>query len=183
MKAFIDDHRADYGVEPICKVLPIAPSTYYAHAARKADPALRSRRAKIDDALVPEIRRVWDENFAVYGVRKVWRQMLREGHDVARCTIARLMRKMGLSGVIRGKRVKTTVLDEALAETINGLYKAEVIWRKGPWRSFEAVEFATLEWVDWFNNRRPLEPIAFRPPAEADAAYDANLEVPAQLAA
>src|SRR5690606_32747882 len=109
MKAFIDDHRADYGVEPICKVLPIAPSTYYAHAARKADPALRSRRAKRDDALMPEIRRVWDENFAVYGVRKVWRQMRRERFEVARCTVARLMKRLGLRGVIRGKPARTTI--------------------------------------------------------------------------
>ena len=101
--------------------------------------------------------------------------MLREGHDVARCTIARLMRKMGLSGVIRGKRVKTTVLDKALAETINGLYKAEVIRRKGSWRSFEAVEFATLEWVDWFNHRRLLEPIGNIPPAEAEEQYYAAI--------
>lgn len=114
MKAFINDHRADYGVEPICKVLPIAPSMYYAHAARKANPALRSRCAKIDDALVPEIRRVWEENFAVYGVRKVWRQMRRERFEVARCTVARLMKRLGLRGVIRGKPVRTTVSDPKL---------------------------------------------------------------------
>ena len=290
MKAFIDDHRADYGVEPICKVLPIAPSTYYAHAARKADPALRSRRAKIDDALVPEIRRVWDENFAVYGVRKVWRQMRRERFEVARCTVARLMKRLGLRGVIRGKPVRTTLsdpkltcpldrvhrqftadrpnalwvsdftyvstwqgfvyvafvidvfarrivgwrasssartdfvldaleqalyarkpvgpdrlvhhsdrgvqyvsiryterlaeaglepsvgsvgdsYDNALAETINGLYKAEVIHRRPSWRTRDEVEWATLAWVDWFNNRRLLEPIGNIPPAEAEQAY------------
>jgi putative transposase len=87
----IDDHRGAYGVEPICRVLPIAPSTYHAHAARRADPARLSTRARRDDALKPEVQRVFEENFRVYGVRKVWRQLKREGHDVARCTVARLM--------------------------------------------------------------------------------------------
>jgi transposase InsO family protein len=295
MIAFIDDHRASYGVEPICKVLPIAPSTYHAHAAKRADPGKLSARAKRDMALQPEIARVFAENFEVYGVRKVWRQMVRERFDVARCTVERLMRGVGLQGVIRGKPVRTTVQDKAapcpldhvnrvfhapapnrlwlsdftyvstwsgfvyvafvidayarrivgwrvsrtahasfvldaleqalherrpaikgglvhhsdrgaqyvsiryterlaeagiepsvgsvgdsydnaLAETINGLYKAEVIHRRGPWRSFEAVEFATLEWVDWFNNRRLLEPIGNIPPAEAEERYYAMLD-------
>jgi putative transposase len=286
MIAFIDDHREAYGVEPICKVLPIAPSTYHEHAAKRADPAKLSARAKRDVSLKVQIRRVFAENFEVYGVRKVWRQLKREGFDIARCTVERLMRSLGLHGVIRGKPVKTTVSDKAapcpldhvkrqfqaarpnvlwvsdftyvatwqgfvyvafvidtfarrivgwrasrtaqtgfvldaleqalyerrpvhrsglvhhsdrgsqyvaikyterlaeagiepsvgsvgdsydnaLAETINGLYKAEVIHRRGPWRSFEAVEFATLEWVDWFNHRRLLEPIGNIPPAEA----------------
>lgn len=295
MTAFIDDHRDAYGVEPICRVLPIAPSTYHEHAARKRDPSRRPAREQRDADLRDEIRRVFEANFGVYGVRKVWRQMKREGFDVARCTVARLMRSMGLKGVVRGKRVKTTIsakaapcpldrvnrqfqaprpnvlwvsdftfvatwrgfvyvafvidtfarrivgwrvsrtahtdfvldaleqalhdrrpfagsglvchsdrgsqyvsiryterlaeagiepsvgsvgdsYDNALAETINGLFKAEVIHRCGPWRNFEAVEFATLEWVDWFNNRRLLEPIGNIPPAEAEAAYYANLE-------
>jgi putative transposase len=295
MIAFIDDHRQVYGVEPICKVLPIAPSTYHAHVARRADPAKLSARKRQDMALTPEIARVFAENFDVYGVRKVWRQMVRERFDVARCTVERLMRGMGLQGVIRGKHVRTTVQDKAapcpldhvnrqfhapapnvlwvsdftyvstwtgfvyvafvidvyarrivgwrasrtahasfvldaleqalherrpvrrgglvhhsdrgsqyvsiryterlaeagvepsvgsvgdsydnaLAETINGLYKAEVIHRRGPWRSFEAVEFATLEWVDWFNNRRLLEPIGNIPPAEAEERYYAMLD-------
>jgi putative transposase len=295
MIAFIDDHRASYGVEPICKVLPIAPSTYHDHLAKRADPANRSARALRDMALKPEIARVFEENFEVYGVRKVWRQMVREGFDVARCTVERLMQDMGLQGVIRGKPVRTTVQDKAapcpldhvnrqfhapapnrlwlsdftyvstwsgfvyvafvidvyarrivgwrvsrtahasfvldaleqalherrpvskgglvhhsdrgsqyvsiryterlveagiepsvgsvgdsydnaLAETINGLYKAEVIHRRGPWRSFEAVEFATLTWVDWFNNRRLLEPIGNIPPAEAEERYYAMLD-------
>ncbi len=98
MKAFIDDHRAVYGVEPICRVLPIAPSTYRAHAACAADPSRASARVRRDAALRPEITRVWEGNFKVYGVRKVWRQLLREGIDVARCTVARLMRQMGLQG-------------------------------------------------------------------------------------
>ena len=98
MKAFIDEHRDGYGVEPICRVLPIAPSTYRAHAACAADPGRASARVRRDDALRPEIRRVWKDNFEVYGVRKVWRQLRREGTDVARCTVARLMAQMGLKG-------------------------------------------------------------------------------------
>ena len=295
MIGFIDDHRGVYGVEPICKVLPIAPSTYRAQAARRRDPATLPARARRDAALMPEIARVFEENFRVYGVRKVWRQLKREGHDLARCTVARLMRGMGLQGVIRGKPVRTTISDKAapcpldhvnrqfkaprpnalwvsdftyvatwsgfayvafiidayarrivgwrvsrtahtgfvldtleqalherrplhrgglvhhsdrgsqyvsihyterlaqagiepsvgsvgdsydnaLAESINGLYKAEVIHRRGPWRSLEAVEFATLEWVDWFNHRRLLEPIGNIPPAEAEALYYAAQE-------
>jgi putative transposase len=293
---FIDEHRAIYGVEPICRVLPIAPSTYRAHAARRSDPGKLPGRLQRDAALNVEIRRVYEENFGVYGVRKVWRQLNREGIAVARCTVARLMRRMGLQGVVRGKTVRTTIsnaavpcpldrvnrqfkaprpnvlwvsdftyvatwagfvyvafvidafarrivgwrvcrtahagfvldaleqalherrpvrggglvhhsdrgvqylsikyterlaeagiepsvgsigdsYDNALAETINGLYKAEVIHRRGPWPSFEAVEFATLEWVDWFNNRRLLEPIGNIPPAEAEAAYYAQLQM------
>ncbi|MBB4620124.1 transposase InsO family protein [Sphingomonas abaci] len=296
MVSFIDAHRKVYGVEPICRVLPIAPSTYHAHAARRIEPTRRSARARRDDALGPEVRRVFEENFRVYGVRKVWRQLRREGFDVARCTVARLMRAMGLAGVIRGKPVRTTVSDKAapcpldrvnrqfrapapnmlwvsdftyvatwagfvyvafvidtyarrivgwrasrsahagfvldaleqalhdrrpmrggglvhhsdrgsqyvsikyterlaeagiepsvgsvgdsydnaLAETINGLYKAEVIYRRGPWRSFEAVEYATLEWVDWFNHRRLLEPIGNIPPAEAEEQYYAAANI------
>ena len=110
---FIDEHREDYGVEPICNVLPIAPSTYRAHARRIADPSRLSDRAKRDAALRPAIQRVWDENFQVYGVRKVWRQLNREGIAVARCTVARLMTEMGLAGAVRGKGMKTTVPDPA----------------------------------------------------------------------
>jgi len=109
MIAFIDDHRGAYGVEPICKVLPIAPSTYHAHVAKRRDPAKLSARARQDARLKSEVRRVFDENFRVYGVRKVWRQLKREGFDVARCTVSRLMRDMGLQGVIRGKTIKTTI--------------------------------------------------------------------------
>ncbi|RSX31431.1 IS3 family transposase [Sphingomonas koreensis] len=296
MVSFIDAHRKVYGVEPICRVLPIAPSTYHAHTARRIEPTKRSARARRDDALGPEVRRVFEENFRVYGVRKVWRQLRREGLDVARCTVARLMRAMGLAGVIRGKPVRTTIsdraapcpldrvnrqfrapapnrlwvsdftyvatwagfvyvafvidtyarrivgwrasrtthasfvldaleqalhdrrpvhrgglvhhsdrgsqyvsikyterlaeagfepsvcsvgdsYDNALAETINGLYKAEVIHRRGPWRNFEAVEYATLEWVDWFNHRRLLEPIGNIPPAEAEEQYYAAADI------
>jgi putative transposase len=109
MKAFIDDYRSAYGVEPICKVLPIAPSTYYLHASRKANPELRSKRSKRDEALSDQIRRLWEDNFQAYGARKVWLQLRREEKAVARCTVERLMGKLGLKGVVRGKRVKTTI--------------------------------------------------------------------------
>jgi putative transposase len=295
MISFVDDHRAVYGVEPICKVLPIAPSTYHARVAQRADLAKASARARRDAALCTEIRRVFEANFAVYGVRKIWRQLGREGVSAARCTVARLMRQMGLRGVIRGKGARTTISDKAmpcpadrvnrqfrasrpnllwladftyvatwqgfvyvafvidafarrivgwrvsrtthaafvldaleqalhdrrpvrasglihhsdrgvqyvsihyterlgqagiepsvgsvgdsydnaLAETVNGLFKTEVVRRRGPWRSLEAVEFATLEWVDWFNHRRLLEPIGNMPPAEAEEQYYAQLQ-------
>ena len=113
MIAFIDDHRGSHGVEPICKVLPIAPSTYHDHVAKRMNPEKLSVRAKRDVALKPEISRVFKENFEVYGVRKVWRQLKRESVDVARCTVARLMREMGLHGVIRGKPLRTTISDRA----------------------------------------------------------------------
>lgn len=300
MKAFVDEHRAVYGVEPICRVLPIAPSTYYGHAHCQAAPERRSPRTRRDEVLSGHIQRVWEENFQVYGVRKVWRQLKREGVVVARCTVERLMRRLGLQGVVRGKPVKTTISDKAtpcsldkvnrqfraerpnalwvsdftyvstwqgfvyvafvidvfarrivgwrvsssartdfvldaleqalyarrpvgqgslihhsdrgvqyvsiryterlaeagvepsvgsvgdsydnaLAETINGLYKAEVIHRRS-WQNREAVELATLEWVDWFNHRRLLEPIGNMPPAEAEAIYYQQLTESAQAA-
>jgi transposase InsO family protein len=115
MIAFIDDHRDAYGVEPICRVLPIAPSTCYTHAARRAEPDRLPVRAKRDAALMVEIQRVYEANFCVYGVRKVWRQLAREGIVAARCTVARLMRAMGLAGVVRGKKVRTTVPNPAAA--------------------------------------------------------------------
>ena len=301
MITFVDAFRDDHGVEPICCVLEIAPSTYHEHVRRRENPVTAPARVQRDAEMMKEIRRVFDENFQVYGVRKVWRQLQREGFDVARCTVARLMKKMALQGVIRGRRIRTTVADKAkpcpldhvnrqfkaprpnvlwvsdftyvatwqgfvyvafvidayarrivgwrvsrsahagfvldaleqalhdrrpvsgglvhhsdrgvqyvsikytqrlaeaglvpsvgsvgdsydnaLAETINGLYKAEVIHRRGPWRLLEAVEYATLEWVDWFNNRRLLQPIGHVPPAEAEAAYYASLEEPAAIAA
>ncbi len=113
MIAFIDDHRDVYGVEPICKVLPIAPSTYYAHRVQRRDPARRSCRALRDDGLRSEVARVFTQNFEVYGVRKVWRQLMREGVDIARCTVERLMRELGLQGIIRGKPARTTIQDKA----------------------------------------------------------------------
>lgn len=113
MIAFIDNHHGAYGVQPICGVLPIAPSTYHAHVAKRRDPARLSARARQDVALKIEVRRVFDENFSVYGVHKVWRQLKREGFDVARCTVSRLMRDMGLQGIVRGKPVKTTISDKA----------------------------------------------------------------------
>jgi putative transposase len=241
MVTFIDQHRGAYGVEPICAELPIAPSMFYEHKAREANPERLSARHIRDVVLEVEIRRVWEENFRVYGARKVWRQLNREQIYVARCTVERLMRKLGLQGVTRGRSYKTTISDDtaarpadlvqreftatrpnqlwvadithvatwrgvayvafvidvfarcivgwrvwnslktdlvldALAETINGLYKTEVIRPRGPWRHIDEVEYATLEWVDWFNNRRLLEPIGDVPPAEFEQAYYDDLE-------
>ena len=291
--AFIDENRHRFGVEPICRVLRIAPSAYWCHAARRRDPSLRSDRAIRDETLVAEIERIWQSNFRVYGAQKVWRQLRREGWAVARCTVERLMRRLGIKGAVRGKTIRTTIpdpaapcpqdrvnrqfkadrpnqlwvtdftyvstwqgwlyvafvidvyarrivgwrasrsmhtdfvldaleqalyarqpqpgelvchsdrgsqyvsiryterlaeagiepsvgskgdsYDNALAETINGLYKAEVIHRRGPWKTREAVEIATLEWVTWFNHHRLLEPIGYRTPAEAEDHYYRNL--------
>jgi putative transposase len=291
MVAFIDDHRTTYGVEPICRVLPIAPSTYFRHKALQRDPTKRSARAQQDEVLQAIIRRVWTEQQQVYGSVKVWKQMGRENLRAARCRVRRLMKDMGLRGAVRGRAWVTTThapgapvplpdlvdrhfvatrpnqlwvsdftyvatwrgfvyvafvidvfarrivgwrvssslqtdfvldaleqaiyerrddtpvglvhhsdrgtqylsmrytdrladaaiapsvgsrgdsYDNALAESVIGLFKTEVIRRKGPWRHLEAVEFATLEWVDWFNHRRLLEPIGYIPPAEYEARY------------
>jgi transposase InsO family protein len=295
MVTFIDQHRDVSGVEPICAVLPIAPSTYFLRKAQQQEVTPRSARAQRDGELRTAIQRVWDENDQVYGPRKVWKQLRRERTRVARCTIERLMREMGLRGVSRrrawtittrpdpisarptdlvdrhftatrpnqlwvadftyvatwrgfvyvafvidvfarrivGWRVSASLAtdfvldaleqaiyerrgpgvedlvhhsdrgpqylsmrytdrlteagiepsvgsrgdsyDNALAESIIGLFKTEVIQRKGPWRHLEAVEFATLTWVDWFNTRRLLEPIGYVPPAEYEADYYAHL--------
>ena len=288
MVPFIDAQRETYGVEPMCAVLPIAPATYFRHQAYQVHPDRRCRRAQRDAWLRTQIQRVWDENFAVYGPRKVWQQLRREGVAVARCTVERLMRQMGLHGAVRGRTFTTTHADDsaarpadlvkrefvatrpnqlwvadltyvatwrgfvyvafvidvfarrivgwrvssslrtdlaldaleqalyarptsdelvhhsdrgsqylsiryterlaeagvepsvgsvgdsfdnALAESVIGLYKTEVIRRLGPWRHLEAVEFATLEWVDWFNHRRLLTPIGHVPPAEFEQQY------------
>jgi transposase InsO family protein len=290
MTTYIDEHRDRYGVEPICALLPIAPSTYY--DSRSRPPSARTLR---DAALKVQIGRVHEENYGVYGARKVWRQLHREGTPVARCTVERLMAELGLRGAVRGKTRRTTTPDEtvprpadlvdrdfsadrpnqlwvadltyvatwsgfvyasfiidaysrfivgwqtsrslrtdlaldalemaiwrrregleglvhhsdrggqylairyterlaeaggvtsvgsrgdsydnALAETIIGLYKTELIRRRGPWKGIDDVEYATLEWVDWFNHRRLLEPIGNVPPAEFEAAYHRK-EVP-----
>jgi putative transposase len=299
MVSFISDHRAEYGVESICANLPIAPSTFYEHKAREADLNRLPDRAKRDLELCIDIQRVWEENFQVYGARKVWRQMNREDIEVARCTIERLMKHQGIEGARRGRSCRTTIpdnaaerpadlvqrqfvadrpnqlwvadithvatwsgfayvafvtdvfarrivgwrvartmrtdlvldaleqalwarggaqgvihhsdrgsqylsiryterlaeaglessvgsvgdsYDNALAETINGLYKTEIIHRRGPWRTVDDVEYATLEWVDWFNHRRLLEPIGNIPPAELELAYYRQLEESAMAA-
>ncbi len=127
MIAFIDDHREVYGVEPICRVLPIAPSTYHARVAERADPAKSSPRARRDLVLMERIRRVHEANFGVYGARKVWRQLGREGIAVARCTVERLMRRMGLRGAVRGKETRTTIADKAApcpADKVNRRFRA-----------------------------------------------------------
>jgi transposase InsO family protein len=159
--------------------LPIAPSTYFERVAQRQDPMRPSARAQRDQALKPEVARVFAENFAVYGVRKVWRQMMREGFPVARCTIERLMHaeRLAEAGIEPSVGSVGDSYDNALAETINGFYKAGVIHRRGPWRSFEAVEYATLEWVDWFDHRRLLEPIGNVSPAEAEEQYYAAAEI------
>jgi putative transposase len=162
MIAFIDEHRARHGVEPICRVLPIAPSTYHAHAARRADPSKLPARAQRDVTLRTEIRRVYEENFRVYGVRKVWRQLLREGTAVARCTVARLMRTMGLQGVVRGKRVRTTISNAAAPcplDRVNRQFKAprpNALWVSdftyvATWVGFVYVAFV----IDTFARRIP----------------------------
>ena len=115
MTTFIDAHRDVYGVEPICAVLPIAAGTHLECKAREADRSRCPTRARHDSQLREEIRRVWEENFRAYGVRKVWRQLHREGIAVVRCTVARLMRELGLRGVVRGRRVKTTTPVEKFA--------------------------------------------------------------------
>lgn len=112
---FIDNHREEYGVEPICRVLPIAPSTYHKHDGKRPDPARRSERAQQDGRLSEEIRRVFTQNFGAYGARKAWRQLLREGFAVARFTVERFMRKMGLQGVVRGKAARTTISGQGFA--------------------------------------------------------------------
>jgi len=158
--AFIDAHRETCGAEPICKLLPIAPSTYHAHAARRADPTKLSARAKSDSALRVEIRRVWEENFRVYGVRKIWLQLAREGIVVARCTVARLMRAMGLQGAVRGKPVRTTVSDKAAPcplDRVNRQFQAprpDALWVSdftyvSTWTGFVYVAFV----IDAFARR------------------------------
>jgi putative transposase len=160
MIAFIDDRREAYGVEPICRVLPIAPSTYHAHVAQRTDPVRASARARRDVGLRVEIRRVFDENFGVYGVRKVWRQLAREGTATARCTVARLMRQMGLRGVVRGKETRATGADKAApspADRVNRQFRAprpNALWVSdftyvATWQGFAYVAFV----IDAFARR------------------------------
>jgi transposase InsO family protein len=171
MIAFIDEHRARHGVEPICRVLPIAPSTYHTHAARRADPAKLSARARRDIILRTEIRRVYEENFRVYGVRKVWRQLLRERIAVARCTVARLMRAMSLQGVVRGKTMRTTISNAAAPcplDRVNRQFKAprpNALWVSdftyvATWAGFVYVAFI----IDVFARRIPR--VGLRPPED-----------------
>ena len=160
MKAFIDDHRGVYGVEPICKVLPIAPSTYREHAARRVDPGRAPARERRDAGFRDDIRRVFEANFEVYGVRKVWHQMRREGIDVARCTVARLMRQMGLKGAVRGRTVRTTISNPATPcplDRVNRQFKApcpNALWVSdftyvATWAGFVYVAFV----IDVFARR------------------------------
>jgi transposase InsO family protein len=161
MVQFIDAHRTRFGVEPICVVLPIAPSVYYELKAREREPDRRPARVRLDEQLGEQIRRVWRENRAVYGVRKVWNQLQREGVAVARCTVARLMRRLGLAGVVRGGKFKvTTVPDTAMtrppdlvarqftAERPNQLWVADLTYVP-TWRGFVYVAFV----IDVFSRR------------------------------
>jgi putative transposase len=150
MIAYIDAHRDRFGVEPICSALQCAPSTYWSAKRRP-----RCARAIRDEQLCREIARVHAENFAVYGADKVWAQLHREGVPVARCTVERLMRRLGLRGAVRGKRFRTTVSDTAADRP----------------RDLVDLELATLEWVDWFNHRRLFEDHGRIPPAEFEAMF------------
>ena len=152
MVRFIDEHRGVHGVEPICAQLPIAPSTYYTHRARRANPALLPPRAKRDAELREKIRKVWEDNYQVYGVRKVWRQLRRDGVRVARCTVQRLMRAEGLRGAVRGRTTWTTRQDDGLdrpadrvnrdftARCPNQLWVADLTY-VATWRGFVYVAF------------------------------------------
>jgi putative transposase len=152
MTRFVDEHRSMYGVEPICRVLPIAPSTYYLHVGRRADPAKQPARQQRDVALLPQVRRAWDENQQVYGAKKVWKQLQRERWVVARCTVERLMRQLGIRGVVRGKAVRTTMPDPARRcplDRVNRQFKAErpdQLWVSdytfvSTWQGFAYVAF------------------------------------------
>ena len=128
MRSFVDEHRDAFGVEPICRQLQIAPSGYRRHVALRRNPEQCSQRVRRDEALIPEIERVWQVNLQVYGAEKVWRQLNREGVVVARCTVERLMRRQGLRGVVRGKVVRTTITDSKAAcplDRVNRQFKAE----------------------------------------------------------
>ncbi len=160
MISFIDEHRSVFGVEPICRLLPIAPSTYYENVAKRLDVDRLSVRARSDIALKIEIRRVFEANFRVYGVRKVWRQLKREGFDIARCTVARLMRSMGLQGIIRGKPIRTTIPDNTAPsplDRVNRQFKAPApnrLWVSdftyvATWQGFVYVAFV----IDAFARR------------------------------
>ena len=176
MIRFIDDHRADHGVEPICRVLPIAPATFYDNKAKLADPSRLSDRAKRDEQLKPEIERVFEENLKVYGVRKVWHQMRREGFDIARCTVARLMKDIGIEGVIRSKKPRTTIPDKALPcplDKVNRQFHApapNVLWVSdftyvATWQGFEPPPVcrrlrSKYGWSLW---KKVTEQTGFRP--------------------
>ena len=164
MIGFVDDHRGAYGVEPICRVLKIAPSTYHAHDARRRRPDTAPPRVRRDGALSVEIRRVFDENFQVYGVRKVWRQLVREGEDVARCTVARLMRRMGLQGVIRGRRVRTTISDRAAPCPLDRVNRQFRGWLKEKGVKATEVETPAMAhvWPLWRDNLTEIAPLLFQ---------------------
>jgi transposase InsO family protein len=183
MYAFFDSHHETCGVEPICRVLQISPSGYYKHRLRTSDPRRRSARAQRDDTLAAEVQRGYRENHEDHGPPKVWRQLRCEGTPVARCTVDRLMRAAGLQGVVRGRRVRTTRPTEPVCERpldlVQRQFQAErpiQLWIAdftyvATWRGFDDVEYATLEWVAWFNRQRLLEPLGYLPPAEYEEQF------------
>ena len=160
MVVFIDEHRETYGVEPICNQLPTAPSVYYEAKERERDPSRNPARVVRDTELREEIERVWKENFGVYGARKVWLQLKRESVPVARCTVARLMRQMGLRGVVRGRKAWTTIpadLAERPQDLVqrqfqasgpNQLWVADLTY-VATWRGFVYVAFV----IDVFSRK------------------------------
>jgi putative transposase len=150
MVSFIDQHRAEYGVEPICEQLPIAPATYYEQKAREAQPEREPPRLRRDAEISGEIRRVYDENFQVYGARKIWRQLCREGVAVARCSVERLMRSLGLQGAVRGGKRRTTISRDQTE------YPADLVKRQ-----FAAVRPNQL-WVSDFTDVATWAPVRLR---------------------
>ncbi len=167
MVQFIDDHRADYGVEPIGRVLPIAPSTYYEQKAREADPSRLPARL-VRDALEQALHARPDLDGLVHHSDRGTKYLS-----------IRYTERLAEAGIEPSGGSVGDSYDNALAETIIGLFKTEVIRRKGPWRNIEEVEFATLEWVDWFNHRRLLGPIGDIPPVELEQMYYEGQDAPA----
>ena len=178
MTRFIETHRERFGVEPIGRELQVAPQAYY--AARRCP---RSARRIRDEALQVKLRQVHAEHFGVYGARKLWRQLTREGILVDRGVqylSIRYTERLAEVGAVSSVGSRGDSYDNALAESVNGLYKAELVHRRGPWRGLEDLELATLEWVDWFNHRRLSSAIGYVPPAEYEASqYCESVPAPA----
>ncbi len=180
MIRFIDEHRDQFGVEAICRVLSSAVRGFITsrgyRAAKRRPPSARRLR---DELLVAEVARLHAENYGVYGRRKMHALMRRQGRDVGRDQTERLMRLAGVRGVRKSRRVTGTVgdsFDNAMADAVNNLYKTELIRQQGPWRTVEQVELATLEWVWWWNNSRLHGELDMRTPIEIENAYYADHE-------
>jgi transposase InsO family protein len=174
VKTFIDQHRLTCGVEPICKVMQIAPLGYRRHAAQQRNPELRCVRAKQDATLPPLVHQVWQSNMQGYGADKVWHQFSLDGIAVGRCAVDRLTRRSSLRGAKRGKVVRITIGDAkaaSLLDRVSRQFKTSLTHRRAPWKTKGSLELATLEWVSWFNHHRLLAPIGYMPPAEAEKNY------------